>query len=70
MLDFSQLEKIATPQDLEAQRIRQQAIQYLQSTDWYVIRQIEVGALIPDNIKAARTKARANIASLTAVSSG
>lgn len=58
MVDLSQLEKIATPQDLEAQRIRQQAIQYLQSTDWYAIRQVETGKVIPEEIRTARQAAR------------
>lgn len=37
------------------------AIQYLNSTDWYVVRQIEAGTPIPDDIKEARTAARATI---------
>ena len=34
---------------------------YLASTDWYVTRNTETGAAIPDNITAARAEARAAI---------
>ena len=34
---------------------------YLASTDWYVTRNTETGAAIPDNITAARADARAAI---------
>jgi len=34
---------------------------YLASTDWYVTRNSETGAAIPDNITAARAEARAAI---------
>lgn len=34
------------------------AAQYLNSTDWYVIRFAELGTKIPENIKALRNNAR------------
>ena len=34
---------------------------YLESTDWYVTRNSETGAVIPENITAARAEARAAI---------
>jgi hypothetical protein len=34
---------------------------YLNQTDWYVIRQIETGTPVPEEITAARAKARAEI---------
>ena len=33
----------------------------LEGTDWYVIRQMETGTAVPDNILEMRTKARENI---------
>ncbi len=34
---------------------------YLLDTDWYVIRQLDSGEPMPEDIKAARAKARADI---------
>lgn len=47
---------------IEAQELQNtRARQYLYSTDWYVIRSIETGAPIPDDITKARAEARASI---------
>ena len=58
MVDLSQLQPIKTESDLKAELDRQEAIRYLTSTDWYVIRFIEVGKDMPQEIKDARLKAR------------
>tara|TARA_B110000977_G_scaffold168563_1_gene217864 strand:+ start:804 stop:1055 length:252 start_codon:yes stop_codon:yes gene_type:complete len=42
----------------EPQRRRGMAKQYLQQTDWYVVRQTETGTAIPDNVLALRVQAR------------
>ena len=58
MVDLSQLQPVKTESDLKAEADRQEAIRYLTSTDWYVIRQIEVGTEIPEEIKTLRGQAR------------
>lgn len=57
-MDFSQLQPVKTESDLKAEADRHEAIRYLTSTDWYVIRQIEVGTQVPDDIKEQRAAAR------------
>lgn len=42
----------------EAETLRAGARVFLAETDWYVTRMLETAAAIPDDIKAARTKAR------------
>jgi len=46
-----------TPEEIQAQ-INQEALAYLASTDWYVVRFSETGVAIPDDIKTARQVAR------------
>lgn len=51
---------------VEASRIAQlhinrEALGYLASTDWYIIREIDSGEPCPDEIKSARAEARARI---------
>ena len=65
MIDWS---KVKTAQDKEREaseqlqaQINSEALAYLASTDWYVIRSKETGATIPDEILAAREAARARI---------
>lgn len=41
--------------------VNAQALAYLASTDWYVIRFADTGVAIPDDIKTARATARAQI---------
>jgi hypothetical protein len=38
--------------------LNQEAMDYLSSTDWYVIREFETGVKVPADIKAARALAR------------
>ena len=35
--------------------------EYLASTDWYVIRQLETGVTIPEDVLTSRQKARENV---------
>jgi len=53
---------IAPPAVDEEKRQREiakvKARAYLNETDWYIIREIETGRKVPDEIKEARTKAR------------
>lgn len=45
----------------EQEIINSEALAYLQSTDWYVIRFADSGEPIPDDVKAKRSEARARI---------
>lgn len=58
MVDLSKLEPIKSDGDLETERKKQEAISYLKSTDWYVIRKVETGEEIPDEVKTKRAEAR------------
>lgn len=54
-------ELVFTPEQLEEMETmasRLDAKQYLKKTDWYVTRQAETGAPIPDDISQKRTEAR------------
>lgn len=42
-------------------QINAEAKAYLSLTDWYVIRQLETGAAIPDEILSARAESRAKV---------
>lgn len=50
----------------ESEQVRevrnQEALTYLQSTDWYVLRQMDSGEPIPDDVKQLRSEARAKVA--------
>ena len=48
------------PPDPQLQ-IKADALAYLASTDWYVVRFSETGVVIPDDIKTLRAEARAKI---------
>ncbi|WP_046382997.1 hypothetical protein [Pseudomonas veronii] len=61
MVDLSQLEPIKTAQDLADEVILDQARAYLNETNWHAFALLEDGTLIPDDIKEARTAARATI---------
>ena len=43
---------------IETAQSKEEAQEYLNSTDWYVARYGETGVAIPDNIKAKRAEAR------------
>lgn len=61
MVDLSQLEKVKTAADVEAENARTAAIQYLNETDWYIIRLIEAQVAVPTEITANRAEARKKI---------
>lgn len=54
-----EIEDIAAQVDQE--RINHEEQEYLNSTDWYVIREIEEGTTYPEEIKIRRALARARI---------
>ena len=58
MVDLSQLEKVKTEEELQAENDRLTAIEYLKSTDWYAVTQLETGTPIPPDIQSMRAKAR------------
>jgi hypothetical protein len=66
MVDLSQLEPIKTSQDLADEISLDQARAYLNETNWHAFALLEDGTPIPDDIKEARTAARATISRLSA----
>lgn len=58
MVDLSQLEKVKTDTEVELDNAKNEAIAYLRSTDWYVLRYIETDKLVPDDIASKRAEAR------------
>jgi hypothetical protein len=61
MVDLSQLQKIKRPSDIEKQTDIANAYSYLKETNFYVIRNLETGAVIPEHVREARKKAYATI---------
>ena len=68
MVDLSKLEPVRTAQDVADQLDLDQARAYLKETNWHAFALLEDGTQIPDDIKSARTVARATIALLTSTS--
>ncbi|WP_426108481.1 hypothetical protein [Pseudomonas sp. TWR1-1-4] len=66
MIDLSKLEKIKTPADIAQEVSAEEARRYLRDTDWYVLRQIETGQAVPDDIKLGRKAARDTISAVAA----
>jgi hypothetical protein len=48
-------------QQVEQEKTNREALEYLASTDWYVIREMDSGISCPSDIKEARIAARASI---------
>lgn len=46
---------------LERERLNKEALDYLASTDWLIIREMDAGVACPAEIKQARAEARAKI---------
>lgn len=61
MIDFLKQTKINEPVLSDQQKINMKARSYLQSTDWYIIRELESGIVCPQDIKSARAEARAQV---------
>lgn len=47
--------------ELEQRQINAEALQYLSSTDWLIVRELETSVSCPEEIKIARAEARARI---------
>ena len=56
-----QAEKDAHEQEQARDKVNQEALSYLASTDWYVIRQLDSGEVIPEGVKQLRKEARARV---------
>jgi hypothetical protein len=52
--------KPETPEQIQA-RINEEALAYLSSTDWYVVRFAETGVAIPEKILVERQAARERV---------
>lgn len=61
MVDLSQLEKVKTVADVEVENTITAAIQYLNDTDWYIIRLFETQVGVPAEITTNRAEARKKI---------
>lgn len=61
MIDLSKIEKVRTPEDLQKEDESSKATMYLRATDWYVIRSLETGEAIPDQVKEQRAAARQKV---------
>ena len=55
------IEQVDISTQVEQERINQEALAYLASTDWMVIRAIESGVSVPTEITTARAAARLSI---------
>lgn len=55
------VEYIDITAELEQEKINQDALAYLASTDWLIIREIDCGMPCPAEVKALRQAARAKI---------
>ena len=58
LIDLTKIEKIKTEEDIKSEEDRVFAIDYLKSTDWYVIRKFETGSEIPIEVSNSRNKSR------------
>jgi hypothetical protein len=47
--------------ELEQERINRESLEYLASTDWLIIRELDAGIACPAEVKQARAEARARI---------
>ena len=56
-----QTEKDNHEQEQATERVNQESLSYLASTDWYVLRQMDSGEVIPEDVKQLRAEARARI---------
>ena len=61
MLFRSTIEVIDITAQIEQDRINREALEYLASTDWMVVRAVEGGKPMSEDVKRARAEARARI---------
>ena len=59
--DYAQAEKDKHEQGQAREKMNQEALSYLASTDWYVLRQMDSGEVTPEDVKQLREEARARI---------
>ncbi|QYW06485.1 hypothetical protein uan_073 [Pseudomonas phage UAntarctica] len=62
MIDWDKVTEVTPEQESEAAAKLLTAKLYLADTAWYVTRQIETGEEVPEDIKAARLEAYAELA--------
>jgi ribosome-binding protein aMBF1 (putative translation factor) len=55
------VEIVDITEEVEQQKINQEALAYLAETDWMVIRQMDSGEPMPAEVKAKRAEARAKV---------
>ncbi|MBP5101942.1 hypothetical protein [Pseudomonas protegens] len=60
-MDLSKIKPIPTQESIQKEQEDREARKYLFETDWYVMRLLETGKTIPENVSAKRTQARAMI---------
>lgn len=54
----SKTEKNAYEADQKRINVNNKSLSYLKGTDWYVIRQLDLGTAIPEDVKVKRQEAR------------
>lgn len=59
--ELSKAKKDAHEAEQARKETNQEALAYLQSTDWYVLRQMDSGEPIPEDVGTLRAEARARI---------
>ncbi|NBF13569.1 hypothetical protein GV818_33565 [Pseudomonas sp. Fl4BN1] len=57
-MNLDLLEKLPDPAQEAARATSVAALEYLQSTDWMALRQLETGKPIPEDVAAKRAEAR------------
>lgn len=61
MINWDSVEKIKTPEDIEKENESRLAKEYLSGTDWYVMRFVETGVEVPNDVTEKRNNARLKI---------
>lgn len=58
MIKWSEVQTPKSEADEQKENAQLTAIEYLKSTDWYAVTQLETGTPIPPDIQSMRAKAR------------
>ncbi|ROM30182.1 hypothetical protein BK645_14795 [Pseudomonas protegens] len=64
-MDLSKIKSIPTQESIKKEQKTREALKYLSDTDWYVMRLVEIGKAIPEDIAAKRAEARTTISGET-----
>nr|BFD39992.1 hypothetical protein FFPRI1PSEUD_14910 [Pseudomonas sp. FFPRI_1] len=64
-MDLSKIKSIPTQESIKKEQETREALKYLSDTDWYVMRLVETGKAIPEDIAAKRAEARTTISGET-----